>query len=303
MKHQLPAVCREMIRGRGRGSMFYWVMAAVVAVVFAAGIAGAAAGDAGAAANNAGAAGAGDADAAAAGDNLTGEQLARLVYDRDVGRDSHAEAAMILIDHRGGRRERLMIVDTMMTGDGLRRALIRFTEPPDIAGTGFLTLEEGGGETTQYLYLPALRRTRRIVTSQKGRPFVNSDFFYEDLERRPVEQFDHRLSGAAAVDGVACLILESTPKSGVKSAYRMVRRWVARDRWVIMRAEHFDRGEKPLKTYTVETCRRVDGIWTEMRVRMRHEKDDHETVLEIRSIVYNRGVGEDRFTTRELESW
>ncbi|MBW2742169.1 MAG: outer membrane lipoprotein-sorting protein, partial [Deltaproteobacteria bacterium] len=122
---------------------------------------------------------------------MSGKELAQKVYDRENGDDSTAHMIMKLINKRGHERIRDF---TSYSKDysPLIKQLIRFTSPADIEGTGFLSIEKSEGETDQFLYLPSLRRTRRIVSSQKSNRFVNSDFTYEDMERRPVEDSEHK---------------------------------------------------------------------------------------------------------------
>ena len=110
----------------------------------------------------------------------TGEELARMVHDRDVGDDMTSRQTMELVPSEGTKRVRELDI-VAADRAGLRRTLIRFTSPADIQGTGFLAIEDGQGGTEQFLYLPALKRTRRIVAGQKSRSFVNTDFTYEDV--------------------------------------------------------------------------------------------------------------------------
>ncbi|MBW1717847.1 MAG: outer membrane lipoprotein-sorting protein [Deltaproteobacteria bacterium] len=127
--------------------------------------------------------------------SLSGKALAQRVYDRENGDDSLARATMELISKGGRKRVRQFTIYTKDDGP-LQKTLIRFHSPADIEGTGFLSIEKEGGNTEQFLYLPALRRTRRVVSSQKARRFVNTDFTYEDMERRPVEDSDHQFGKA-----------------------------------------------------------------------------------------------------------
>ena len=140
----------------------------------------------------------------------SGRELAQLVHDRYVGDDSVSGQTMELIPAAGQKRVRQLNV-SVLEKNGARSTLLRFTSPADIEGTGFLAIEDGQGETAQFLYLPALNRTRRIVAGQKGRSFVNTDFTYEDMERRPVDDSDHVLVGDESLNNVQCWIMESRP--------------------------------------------------------------------------------------------
>jgi hypothetical protein len=232
----------------------------------------------------------------------TGEEIARRVHDRNVGSDSVAEAEMILVSKSGHERVRTLRAYTKTDGP-VRKAIIRFLSPADIEGTGFLVLEREGAETEQFLYLPALRRARRIVSSQKSRSFVNSDFTYEDMERRPVEDFQHTLAGEETVEQVPCWVVDSAPKPGVRSQYGRIRSWVAKDLDVPLRIHYFDKKGRPVKTYQVQALQQIEGIWTETAVVMHNLEDDHRTIVKTLRIDCNTGLGDSAFTVRALETW
>lgn len=233
---------------------------------------------------------------------LSGKEVAQRAHDRPVGKDSVAQMEMILESKSGHRRVRTFRAVTRTDGP-LRKALIRFLSPADIEGTGFLVLEREGAETEQFLFLPALRRARRIVSSQKGRSFVNSDFTYEDMERRPVGDFDHTLVGEEVLEQVPCWVVDSTPKPGTRSQYGRLRTWVAKDMDVPLRIHYFDKKDRHIKTYQVQALQQIEGIWTEMVVVMHNLKDDHRTILRTLDVDYDTGLDDSAFTVRALETW
>ncbi len=229
-------------------------------------------------------------------------EIAQRIFHRDVGRDSVAEAEMVLISASGHERVRRFRA-FVKTDDPVRRALIRFLSPADIEGTGFLTIEKAGGDTEQFLYLPALKRARRIASSQKSMSFVNSDFTYEDMERRPVDDSQHRLAGEETINGVPCWVLESTPTESRPSQYGLVRTWAAKESAVPLRTHYFDKKGTLIKTYEVRSLAKIQDIWTEMEVVMHQLKDEHQTVIKTLSVRYNTGLGDDAFSVRALENY
>ena len=230
----------------------------------------------------------------------SGEELARSVHDRYVGDDMTSLQTMELIPAKGQTRVRELEI-TGADRDGLRRSLLRFTAPADIKDTGFLTLEDGQGGTEQFLYLPALKRTRRIVAGQKSRSFVNTDFTYEDMERRPVEDSEHAINGEESIGGVACWILETRPKPTSESQYTLIRAWVAKEMLLPLKVDFFTGGPDPVKRYTVLQLENIQDIWTETKVSMEDLDSGHKTVLETKQIVYNTGVQDSVFTVQALE--
>ncbi len=232
----------------------------------------------------------------------SGREVAQLVYDRYVGEDAVSRQIMELVPADGQKRVRELTI-TATARNGSRRTLLRFTSPADIQGTGFLAVEDGQGGTEQFLYLPALKRTRRIMTGQKSRSFVNTDFTYEDMERRPVDYSEHAIMGEGTLNNVSCWILESRPKPGTESQYSLVRAWVAKDIHVTLRTDFFAGGQEPVKRFSVLALENIQDVWTETKVVMADLQSGHKTVLETSEIRYNSGVQDSSFTQQALEHW
>jgi len=232
----------------------------------------------------------------------SGQELAQLVHDRYVGDDSVSRQTMELVPTVGQTRVRQLNI-SFLEKNGARSTLLRFISPADIQGTGFLAVEDGQGETAQFLYLPALNRTRRIVAGQKSRSFVNTDFTYEDIERRPVDDSEHIIAGDESLNNVRCWVLESRPKTGTTSQYTMVRTWVAQDMLLPLRVDFFAGGETPIKRYAVLQLENIQNIWTEIRVVMEDLSSGHKTTLETTNIQYNTGLSDTVFTQQALERW
>jgi Protein of unknown function (DUF1329). len=233
---------------------------------------------------------------------ISGTELAQRVYDRETGDDSVSQLIMELIGKSGRKRVRELTTYRKDYGS-LRKQLIRFGSPADIEGTGLLSLEKEGADTEQFLYLPALRRTRRIVSSQKDHRFVNTDFTFEDMERRPVEDSDHRIAGQERVDGTDCRVLESRPGKEAGSQYSMIKSWVAEKIDIPLLARYYDRKGKLIKEYHVVKLENIQGIWTETEVVMDDLIKKHKTIMRIRKIVYNTNLQDNIFTRQNLENW
>src|SRR5687767_10207503 len=135
---------------------------------------------------------------------LTPDAVARRIQDRDIGHDSRFTMRMKLADRHGRIRERVLDVATLRgrdapgaapgAPDGDRR-LIRFSYPHDIRGTSFLVWEHPSAEDERFLFLPALGRVRRIAGSETQDSFVGSDFTYEDIGGRELDEYSYGFSG------------------------------------------------------------------------------------------------------------
>jgi hypothetical protein len=233
---------------------------------------------------------------------LTAEEIAWKVYHRPVGKDSSAMAQMILINAKGQRRIRKMKILTR-EDQKARYTFIRFLSPADIAGTGFLAIAYHDGREEQFLYLPALKRTRRVAGSFRFHRFVNSDFFYEDLERHHPEKYHHELLGEEKYLGSPCFKLRSSPKKKKESAYGYWIQWITTDGFLPVRIDYYDRKSRLWKRFEALKWQKLQGYWTILRSRMIDFKKNHRTELVLQEIVYDQGLDPKIFTRRSLERW
>lgn len=233
----------------------------------------------------------------------TGRALAEQVYHRNVGDDMQLQGTMTLISKNGHERVRQYYTLRLDQGD-LRKVLIRFTAPADITGTGFLVIENSATDKTeQHLYLPALKRTRRIVASQQGRSFVNSDFTYEDMQRQPLDDWTYQLAATEQILGRTCYQLISIPKKSTDSQYSRIVSWIDQEYKVALQSHFYDDKERHSKSYRVEALQLIDGIATETEMVMEDHQDQHKTRLSISEVRYNTGIDERNLTTRALADW
>nr|WP_320013610.1 outer membrane lipoprotein-sorting protein [uncultured Desulfobacter sp.] len=234
-------------------------------------------------------------------EEITGRQLAQKVFDRDRGKNSVSTAQMVLVSKSGKKRTR-HFTTKRIEENGLEKQITRFTAPADIEGTGFLNVEKPGLETEQFLYLPALKRTRRIVSSQKDQRFVNSDFTYEDMERHPVSNYTYKITGSTKVGNLDCYILKSRPKQGVESQYGLTISTISKDALVPVHVKFYDKKNKHIKTYNVLKLEQVQGIWTEIINTMEDHKKNHKTYIKQSKITYNTNIKTDDISRKNLEN-
>ncbi len=247
--------------------------------------------------------------------SLTADQVARRVQDREAGRDSRVELRMKLFDRRDRVRERAMTLTTLRgreapgatkTAPDGDRLLIRFTYPNDIRGTAFLVWKHPAGEDERFLFLPSLGRVRRIAGSEAQESFVGSDFSYEDIGGRDLDEFTYALldenAAWASPDGVKhpAYRLESKRKDRSAEFPRVVS-LVLKDIFVVVQADVYNRRDEKQKVYAVKRLQQVQGIWTVMESAMANDLDRTRTELLVEKAEYNIGLKEDAFSRRVLE--
>jgi len=231
---------------------------------------------------------------------MDGPTLAKKVYERDDGRDSYAKMQMVLINKRGKKRSRSLVTANKDFGT-LSKSYTRFTSPASINGTGFLSWENEDRDDDQFIYLPALRRVRRIVAKQKTNRFVNTDYTYEDMQKRKVEKDNHTILRSEPYEHYDCWVLESIPKESSNSQYGKRIGWIVKDIYVPARIEYYDKKNRLIKLFTVRHLENIDGIWTIMESEMHDLKRKHRTLEKFFAVQYNRGIPDRVFTRRYLE--
>jgi hypothetical protein len=249
---------------------------------------------------------------------LTPDAVARRIQDRDTGRDSRSTMRMKLYDRHQRLRERALAIVSLRgreapgappsAPDG-DRLLIRFTYPNDIRGTGFLVWEHPKADDERFLYLPSLGRVRRIAGSEAQESFVGSDFTYEDIGGRELEDYTYAFAGSD--DGkttwtppgggaaVPAWRLESRRKDSSAQFPRVVS--IVLDSFVVVSAEVFNRRNEKEKIYAVRRLERIEGIWTVMESEMTNTIEKTRTELAVEAMDYNVGLKEADFNRRELE--
>ncbi len=232
---------------------------------------------------------------------LTGTEIMTKVHDRENGKSSIIESTMILINDKGQTKERTVRAVRKEYGD-LSKSMIRFLSPADVKGTGFLIWENTGRDDDQFLYLPALKQDpRRIASSEKGSRFMGTEFTYQDLESRKVDEDDHKLLREEKLDGKQVYVVESIPKKASDSQYKKVVSWVRPDIWLPVKVEFYDKNGVLLKVLTVNKIEQVQGIWTTMDSTMNNVQDKKKTQLIINKVQYNADIPDEYFTERYLK--
>ncbi|MEE4381433.1 MAG: outer membrane lipoprotein-sorting protein [Pseudomonadales bacterium] len=239
------------------------------------------------------------ADAAARG-RAVAEAAART--DAGFG-DSRVAVRMILHDGRGRTSERALRLLTLEgTGeDGAGdRTLIVFDEPRSERGTALLTWTLPGDDD-QWLYLPALKRVKRIAARNRSGPFVGSEFAYEDLTEEQVDAFEWRHEGVEGCSLGECHRVERIPVEPWSGYSRQVA-WYDREALRLVRVEYFDRKGDLLKVLeATEWERSPEGYWRARRMDMRNELTGRRTELLWEPHAFGTGLDADDFTPEALE--
>ncbi|MFQ5514110.1 MAG: outer membrane lipoprotein-sorting protein [Myxococcota bacterium] len=241
-------------------------------------------------------------------DDPEARRIMQAVEDRDDGDDATQDMEMILIDKKGNRRIRMLRSFSKDVGED-RHTLMFFISPADVKDTGFLTYDydDADRDDDQWLYLPALRKTKRIASSDKSGSFMGSDFNYSDMTERELERYDFRLMKEGEINGVGVWQIEAIPRTQEEidgTGYEKSIFWVRQDNQVVIRALHWLKKGGKLRYFDVKKLEQIDGIWvpTEMHMTTKKGKKTlHKTVLRSTNVRFNQGLDKDLFTIRKLE--
>lgn len=232
----------------------------------------------------------------------TGRDIAQRVKDRPDGDTRYAEMQIILIKKNGDQRERKMVSWAMDEGKDTKKIMF-FTYPGDVKGTGFLTwdYDETGKDDDKWLYLPAMKKTRRISgASSKTDYFMGTDFTYDDMGGRNVDEDTHTLLREEMRDGHQCWVVESVPVD-TREIYSRKVSWIRQDCDVAVYVEFYDKLSKLHRVMTVLDLQQVEGFWTIMKMEMKNVQNGHSTQIVVSNPRYNIEVDKNIFTVTKLE--
>jgi hypothetical protein len=220
---------------------------------------------------------------------------------------SLAVGRFVLTNKAGQQRLRETISTTTLKSDGVNnRRVTRFNAPADIAGTAVLTVENPGDDDI-WVYLPALKKVRRLTASNRRDAFVGTDFSYGDVLGHPVEEWNHKAVRKENVDGTACIVIESLPRDdAIASATGYTRRvsWLRAADHAVMKAEYYGPQKSLLKIYTANDLKLVDPARHSvqpMRQVMKNVVTGHSTAIEYSSFKTDVAIDDDQFLPRALE--
>ncbi len=231
----------------------------------------------------------------------TGIEVAEEAERRDTGfGDQSAELTMILRNRNGDESSRRMRNLTLeVDGDG-DKTLVIFDEPNDVRGTAFLNYTHRSGPDDQWLYLPALRRVKRIASNNKSGPFMGSEFAYEDISSQEVEKYTYDFVGSETVDGVEMFVVERIPVDE-ESGYTRQVVWYDQAEYRMQKIDFYDRKNELLKTLTYHGYQQyLDQYWRADRMEMVNHQTGKSTTLNFADYAFQTGLTDRDFDQSAL---
>jgi len=229
----------------------------------------------------------------------TGLQIMQKVYDLPTPKDMQAELTMTLTNKQGEKRVRKL--SQFISNDGnMEKKIMFFISPADVKGTSFMNWSYNTEkDDDQWIYLPALKRTKRISSGSKGDYFMGSDFTYDDLGDRHPNEDNHKFLREETIQGINCYVVESTPKAS-GHMYAKTITWVLKDKSIGLKRDFYDANGKLLKTLEMKKYESINGYLTILETEMRNVQRNHATVISLANVKVNQGIAASKFTERSM---
>ena len=246
------------------------------------------------------------APAAAAGPSAR-EIMDKVTQTRKLA-GSEAVVKMTIANEQGQTRERAITLATKLYDDGkTEKRIYRFQSPADVKGTGVLVFDYETQADDVWVFLPALRKTRRIVSTQRAQSFMGSEFSYGDLNVPAIDDYDYALQGEEAFGGEPCWKIEVLPKSkaiGESEGYGKKLYWISKAKLVVRKAHYFDLAGKLLKELTCDGITLLDAKnqrYRPLRMEMVNKQNGRRSLFVSEKIAFNPNANDEYFTPRYLE--
>ena len=231
-----------------------------------------------------------------------GLAIAREMDSRDRGwKDHRANLVMTLRNRQGQESRRELRISTLeVDGDG-DKSLTVFDTPRDVKGTAFLSFTHATKPDDQWLYLPALKRVKRISSRNKSGSFMGSEFAYEDLSSQEIDKYRYKWLRDETLDGKETRVVEYYP-AYENSGYTRQVVWIDSEIMQIVRTEFYDRKNALLKTLEIGDYRRyADRFWRAGVMRMENNQTGKSTEIRWSDYEFGTGLGDRDFNKNALK--
>ena len=232
---------------------------------------------------------------------ITGLEIIENVYNRPTGKDQTADLTMSLINSRRDKRVR-EIKQFLKEFGNMEKKIMFFVAPADVYNTSFMnwSYDKNGKDDDQWIYLPALKRVKRISSDSKSDYFMGSDFTYDDLGDRQPSADVHKLLREETIDGENCYVVESIPKEE-EYIYSKTITWIIKDKWIGKKKEFYDEDDDLLKTLTVKKSEKIKNCQIITLSEMHNVQSDHKTIMELKNVKLDTGIPDNKFTERMMK--
>jgi len=237
----------------------------------------------------------------------TGDQVKKNVNERNEGEHQIQDLKMTLTNNRGKTQVRSTKSYRKDYNDQ-RKTILLYTSPSNVKGTAFMSYDyhNTSKDDDQWLYLPALRKTRRISAANRGDYFLGTDFTYEDIKlgtKMSKADYNYKSLKKETIDGHVCILVEAIPKTdkiAKELGYSKVHQWIDATIWMVRQSKYWDIAGNKLKTTYAKNIKKVQGIWTFQILEAINHKNNHKTIITFGNSDFNTPIDDELFSEESL---
>jgi hypothetical protein len=224
------------------------------------------------------------------------------VYKQDTSHDITMRANFEIFNAQGHSTKKVFTL-RRLGSPGDSKTLVMFSAPKEIRGVALLSINQRGANQLQYMYVPAQDRVRSVAAQERTARFIGTDFTFEDIGERVLDDFSYKLLGdTEVIDGHKTNKIEARPVDPSRSQYKYIYYWVAQDAPVILYAEMYDAQGNKVRVLHATDLKHEKGVWGARRTEMSTVQDGTRTVLTIDEVKFNTNPDEKLFTPAGLST-
>ena len=230
---------------------------------------------------------------------LTGKEIVGKAYDRATGEDQTSILTMTLTNKQGKKRIRKIKQYSKDLGN-VEKSIMYFQSPADVKKTSFMNWSYDSDKSDdQWIYLPAIKKIKRISSDSKSDYFMGSDFTYDDLGDRKLNADKHKLIKEEKVNDKNCYVVKSISKDD-EYMYSKTITWINKSNFIGVKKEFYDEDDDLLKILTIKKYEKISGFWVITSSEMKNVQKKHTTSMVLSNVKVNTGLSSSKFTERMM---
>jgi hypothetical protein len=219
---------------------------------------------------------------------------------RAESKSQRYEGLLQVLDNKGKVADKRWLF-MRLGSHGRSKAVLRFMAPAEVKGVALLIVNHPDRASDQWMWTPALQRERRIALQDRSTRFFGTDFSFEDLEERDVNQYNYRLIAEEAIDGAPCWRVESTPSQKKISQYTKAEVWIRKDNYAFAQIESYIKSDL-VRRLKYSDFVQAQGVWTARRLEMVDLRRKSRTILTLEKLEFNVLLKDEDFTLQALRN-
>ncbi|WP_421919418.1 outer membrane lipoprotein-sorting protein [Marinifilum sp.] len=239
---------------------------------------------------------------------INGKQIKEKSIEATRVKGTEGLATITTINENGQTRIReLASITKLYDGGKTEKKLLKFLQPADVKGTGFLTFDYNKEDDDKWIYMPALRKTRRIINSENAKSFMGTEFSYADMTLPNVDEYHYKMIGEENILGQICYVIEERPINEEvenENGFSKKITYINKENFVSIKSVYFDLYGDKEKIMIVKEYKELDKTNHKYRltnIEIKNIQNGRKSTNVIKEIKYNPGLPDSYFTTRYIE--